>query len=138
MTAPLPDANIAPNLSWALLSPKGRLGREAYLLCLGFWVSVGVILNRAWAMAGLEQAGDPEAMAFFFMANPVTLFAALALVWIEFAIVVKRLHDIGRSGFFALLLLVPVLNLAIMGYLAFQAPEPAPNRHGPLPDSYWQ
>jgi uncharacterized membrane protein YhaH (DUF805 family) len=40
------------------------------------------------------------------------LVLAAPLIWVQLAIVVKRYHDRGKSGFWSLLLLVPVVGWA--------------------------
>ena len=36
---------------------------------------------------------------------------AAPLIWVQTAIVIKRYHDRGKSGFWALLLFIPVFGL---------------------------
>jgi len=45
----------------------------------------------------------------------------------------RRLHDVGLSGWYALLLLVPVLNLPGLLLLVFVPGAPGPNRWGVAP-----
>ena len=47
-----------------------------------------------------------------------------------FAVSVRRLHDSGRSGWFAPLLCVPLLNLFCLALLCLPG-TPGPNRYGP-------
>ena len=42
----------------------------------------------------------------------------------------QRLHDLNRSGWYGLLLLVPVINIGLLLILLFDAGDPAPNRYG--------
>jgi len=47
----------------------------------------------------------------------------------------RRLHDIGKSGWFQLLGLIPLLGWAILIYWAAQPGDPAANQYGAPPDS---
>ena len=46
---------------------------------------------------------------------------------------VKRLHDLGKSGWLALLFLIPVVNLIFGIYVAFFKGEEFDNKYGPNP-----
>ena len=57
----------------------------------------------------------------------------LAGVWAGIAITVKRLHDLGRSGWHWFLLAVPLYNVYLGLVLLFGRGTPGPNRFGPDP-----
>lgn len=46
------------------------------------------------------------------------------------SVAVRRLHDTGRSGWYYLLLLIPLVGLILYVWWA-QKGEPGPNRYGP-------
>jgi uncharacterized membrane protein YhaH (DUF805 family) len=58
---------------------------------------------------------------------------SLALLLPSLAVGARRLHDIGKSGWFQLLWLVPVVGWIFLIYWAIQQSEPQPNEYGPLP-----
>ena len=47
--------------------------------------------------------------------------------------IAKRCHDLGKSGFFGLLLIIPLVNIAIGIYLAFFQGDLNDNEYGPSP-----
>ena len=49
------------------------------------------------------------------------------------AVTVRRLHDIGRSGWWALLMAVPVVGALILVVFALQDSQPEANEYGPNP-----
>ena len=51
-------------------------------------------------------------------------------VWSSVALGVKRLHDIGRPGLFAVALFVPILSIIAFVALCLLAGEEGPNRYG--------
>lgn len=59
-------------------------------------------------------------------------FYGLAAVIPGLAVSVRRLHDIGKSGWWMLLAFVPVLGLLLLFFFALDS-EPGLNRYGPSP-----
>ncbi len=49
------------------------------------------------------------------------------------AVSIRRLHDIGKSGWYCLLLLIPLVSLIFL-YWACKASEQGPNRFGKQPE----
>lgn len=48
------------------------------------------------------------------------------------AVFIRRLHDIGKSGWYLLLWFIPLVNFLLLYYIC-QSGEPRPNRYGPIP-----
>lgn len=59
----------------------------------------------------------------------------LMVVFFVFALCqgAKRLHDLDKSGWFILLMLVPLVNLALLIYILFVDGTPGPNQYGESP-----
>ncbi len=133
------SANISPGPWWALLSPIGRMGREPYWLCFALiWIIIGIAI-RLWWVAEIDVP-TPETVnpTAFWESNPLFPVLYFVLQWFELALVIKRLQDIGQSGFLALLIFVPGLNILMVIFLGFAPSQAEANRHGPLPNSYWR
>ncbi|MEJ5989616.1 DUF805 domain-containing protein [Ramlibacter sp. PS3R-8] len=92
---------------------NGRAGRSEYwwffLLCVG----VAVVFN----VLGLDMLG---------------LLANLALLLPSLAVGARRLHDTGKSGWFQLVWLIPLIGWAIMIYWLVQ-PSTTSNVYGDGP-----
>ncbi|WP_323143285.1 DUF805 domain-containing protein [Massilia phyllosphaerae] len=102
-----------------LFQLHGRIGRVRYLaysFAFGMLVLLATLL-----LAGL--AGDTVA----------TWLSVGASAAIGIVVGGRRLHDLGRSRWIALGLLVPVVNLIIGLWLLFAPGSPAENRFGPAP-----
>ncbi len=65
--------------------------------------------------------------------SPLNSITALVLLAPSLAVGVRRLHDTGRSGWWLLLLLVPVVGQIILIVWFCTRGEPQPNRFGPPP-----
>lgn len=62
--------------------------------------------------------------------QPLSLIAALGLFLPNLAVSVRRLHDIGKSGWWILIGLIPVLGLLVLIYWYVQPGEAGQNQFG--------
>lgn len=132
-------ANLTPSVAWLLLSPIGRVSRLPYWL--GFmlvWTVILMAIRMWWISLPSEADLTQLALGQFMESNPLFPFLFFALQWIELAIVIKRCQDIGVSGFLALLIFVPFVNVIAVLVLGIIPGSPDANRYGPLPNSYYR
>ena len=64
----------------------------------------------------------------------VSVITSLALLLPGLAVGIRRLHDIGRSGWWILIALVPFIGVIVLLVFALQ-PSEGPNRFGERPDT---
>ena len=81
-----------------LFSIKGRIGRRDFWIWMGIWLLARVIL---FTLAGGEMLSIQTAA-----------FILVCLLWPTAAVTVKRLHDRGKSGIWALLMVLAWMLLA--------------------------
>lgn len=85
---------------------EGRIGRRQ------FWTGQAVVVLLAWIYVTyadrLLAAWLPGSI---FMGSGVALVLALPMIWLQAVITIKRCHDRGKTGFWSLLLLLPVIGL---------------------------
>jgi uncharacterized membrane protein YhaH (DUF805 family) len=81
-----------------LFSFKGRIGRRDFWIWIGAWIAAMLILFAAAYNVWLS--------------TQTAAFALVCLLWPTAAVVVKRLHDRGRSGLWALLVILAWMLLA--------------------------
>lgn len=104
----------------SLFSFKGRSRRTAY------WCT-NIILNLLMAPANL--AGDE-------LSTGMAIYVLIILIphsWILLANYVKRFHDLGRSGWLAIGMIIPIVNILLVIYLAFFKGQEYDNEYGPNP-----
>lgn len=65
--------------------------------------------------------------------GPASLIAFFGLVLPSWAALVRRLHDTDRSGWWSLMMFVPLVGLIVMIIFAIQKGTAGPNRFGPDP-----
>ena len=93
---------------------QGRVSRKTYWLC-------GIVPAILVSLICL-RLGPPLWLA-------LTVLAVAGYIGLMLSI--KRSHDLDRSGFFTLLLVVPVLNLWPLILFAFYNGATEENRYGP-------
>lgn len=100
---------------------SGRAPRSEF-----WWFALFVLAGQfvLGALDGLVFPGDTAVL------NP--LFS-LAVFLPQIAVAVRRLHDTGRSGWWLLLALIPVIGFLILVWWYTRPTEPGPNRFGPPP-----
>lgn len=120
----------------APFSFDGRIRRIEYFLS-SFIASLvgGIVWTIAFASMFVGMAaGDPAAAAGgSIFAILIGIVAYVAIVWFGLAQGVKRLHDMDKSGWLILLLLVPLLNVFWGLYMLFADGTVGPNQFGEDP-----
>lgn len=97
---------------------EGRSSRGEY-----WWWALAYFLGYIIAAAAGGIVGAGETLAVIF---------ALALLVPNIAVAVRRFHDIGKSGWFVLLFLIPLIGFILWIYF-FIKPSDEPNQYGPGP-----
>lgn len=101
-----PRTGGAYDFSWAMFQFEGRMRRSH------FWISWGILFAAGFVLGLIPILGS---------------FIGLALLYPQIAVQVKRLHDMGRSGwwvvapFVANIILFIVAIFAIMGNVALNS-----------------
>ena len=150
-SAPLNQARVArapapqPYIVWLLTSFEGRARRRDYwLACIGvetvFLVAEGVI--RAifpHYPTSLQMILNPAIIADNPTANlpPAlpSLLVSIPTIYMRAAVITKRWHDRGKTGWLTLVSYVPLLNLWPVIELGFFDGQPGENRFGQSPKS---
>lgn len=108
-------------------SPEGRIRRSTWAArVFGGGLVVGLTV-------ALMSAVLPEGEGGAELALLPTL--ALVLGFVVFRIIqdVKRLHDLGRSGWFVVFAFVPAINFLYLIFVLFVDGQPHRNEYGPDP-----
>jgi uncharacterized membrane protein YhaH (DUF805 family) len=114
------------SLLWLLLGFGGRISRGIYwpaLLAL-FLVNIALYFQ----LTGMTEE-DLET------SRPLMiLLVALAAFYVNIAVSVKRLHDVGYSGFLAVAAAIPFLNVAFSIWVGVLPGTAGPNAYGAAAD----
>jgi uncharacterized membrane protein YhaH (DUF805 family) len=118
--------NNAERYQPRVFSTKGRIGRVRYIAYSTAVSMVFVLIFIAIAaMVAMSSSGEGGAAMIGLMA--VVLYIPLFAV--GFIMAIRRVHDMGHSGWLSLLILVPLVNL----WFLFAPGTDGPNEYGPQP-----
>ncbi|MBX7457879.1 DUF805 domain-containing protein [Qipengyuania sp. 1NDH17] len=122
---------------------RGRSRRREYwvftLALLVLWIGMATVANLLFPLAeGAEGSSLFDALPpmsesandlLLYVGGPLFVF----LGWVHLALAIRRLHDLGKSGWWYLIILIPYIGTiwAIIWYV--QDGQPYENRFGPDP-----
>lgn len=118
-------AQRAPTLLWALLGFDGRVNREV------FWL--GNIASAFLAVVIMMPSVNPNTGAL--QLAPYAPMVFVALLWVEVALAVKRLHDRGLTGWFSVAFVIPVVGLVAFLVIGLLPGDKGANQYGPATNS---
>ncbi|MEM9777167.1 MAG: DUF805 domain-containing protein [Chloroflexota bacterium] len=109
---------------------RGRASRADYwfFVLFNFLVSILVMFVDV-AVFGLEAMAEEGAFPLF------SVLYSLFIIIPRFSLSVRRLHDTGRSGFWLLINLIPILGQITFFIFTVLPSDLNPNRWGPPPAS---
>ena len=81
----------------------------------------------------MEPLNTPQQSRSESAVNMLSTLVGLALLVPDLAVLVRRLHDTGRSAWWVALILVPILGLLILLLVTLRDSQDRPNRWGPPP-----
>jgi uncharacterized membrane protein YhaH (DUF805 family) len=114
------------------LSPHGRASRKQYATKLAFSLLIAVANALATALlSNVAWPHIPEALRQAWTVDSICW--TMIGIWPAQALVIRRLHDIGATGWWGLLMLIPIVNFFVLGVLLLRPGQPDANRHGPSP-----
>ena len=151
---PTPQTGTEPPLEWAwygigfgaaikrffkkYATFSGRASRGEYWWVTLFNFLVTAVLYAfvlpgtiAAATAASSAGGAPQLGAGYYVGNGLLSLWGLATLVPSIAVAVRRLHDTGRSGWFYLLGLIPLVGPIILIVFFASATKPEAERYGP-------
>lgn len=101
----------------------GRAHRTEFWMFVLVNVAISIALSIVDVIIGTE--GD--------FGGLLSGLYGLAVLVPSLAVGARRLHDIGRTGWWQALLLIPLVGLIVLIVWWAKEGDPAPNEHGPNP-----
>ena len=110
----------------------GRASRPAYWWWALFGVLVSLVTRVLDGLLGSSFVRSTQYGAEVSVGLIASL-AGLVLLLPSIAVLVRRLHDTDRSGWWYWLVLIPVVGWLLLLYFLVSAGAPGDNRYGPPP-----
>lgn len=104
---------------------SGRARRTEYWMFALFNLIIGVGFMILDNVAGITIGGLPYGVLYF-------LYAFVVLIP-SVAVAVRRLHDVGKSGWMILISLIPLIGTIWLLVLLVTDSNPGENEYGPNP-----
>lgn len=122
---------------------KGRARRREYwmfllvnaIVYMLFSVAISLLSKNLGTMTE-DLLGDGMDMmtAYIYLGvSAIALLYSLAMVIPGFAVLFRRLHDIGKSGVWILIVLVPIAGFIILLVFLLTDSQAGENKYGPNP-----
>lgn len=89
----------------SLFTFDGRIGRQDFLI-----VQVGLMFCQFIAMTIISMANDLSSSILGIL-SLISIPFFLVLFWISLAAMIKRWHDVDKSGFWCFITLVPIVGV---------------------------
>jgi len=118
---------------------SGRARRREFISFLLIQCPINVFLGvlSGVVQAIAETSGSPVIGFFSLMFSILFWSYVLAMLLPTLALDVRRLHDLGHSGLFLLLIFIPIVGpilvMAIFVSMLFRDGQPGENKYGPNP-----
>ncbi len=120
------SASTKYTLRWLFFGVSGRIRRKTYMLSAAFFVAI-------YSYLAIQINRTPEDSVEFSLWGLVLLLLMIVSVWSSIALSVKRLHDLGVTGFVAIVMFIPMVSfLAFVVLCAFPG-QKEPNQFGESP-----
>ena len=127
------------------LSLKGRLSRDEFIsLFVRTWIFIALFLIVAilllmlllFMISTFHSTPDTSVVSFGIITF-LTMITIIGIVFFGFrllvCIIVRRLHDLDKSGYYLLLPLFPPFKLYLIYLLFFKSGNSHANKYGPPP-----
>lgn len=105
----------------------GRARRKEYWYFTLFTVIVSILFSVIDAVIGTSNIY----LGLGLLSGIYTLAVLIPSIAVSF----RRLHDIGRSGWWILIALIPLIGVIVLLIFAIQDSQPGENQYGPNPKS---
>ena len=112
-----------------IFTTEGRLNRKRYLKYMIIFALVMAGTKFTMSCMATFLTGDPNSA----LVMAITLMLALVAGTGNVMMIIRRLHDIGKSGWFTLLVFVPVLGAIFSIALFFIPGQVGWNQYGADP-----
>ncbi|MEM7363107.1 MAG: DUF805 domain-containing protein [Pseudomonadota bacterium] len=112
-------------------SPKGRIGRVKYLgLGLALWLVTALAILVVGMVVGMLAPGEEAVEGII---TWIVMLLYIPMFVFAFIFMIKRLHDLGFSGWLSALIIIPLINFILALFVLLWPGNKGSNKFGPPP-----
>ncbi|MDB4865607.1 DUF805 domain-containing protein [Euryarchaeota archaeon] len=108
---------------------NGRASRSEYWWFFLFYFLVSIPVTILDLMTGIVVLDMGIAVSY----GPLAILTMMVFFLPSLSLLIRRLHDLGRSGWWFLIAGVPCVGYIILFVFLIQDGQPHPNKHGEVP-----
>jgi len=117
------------SLQEILFSANGRIRRKDYAIGTLIVLAIIVVTSSLSEMLGANTKDGSENIA----STLILMAGLLPSMYISICLSIKRFHDIGKSGWFVLTTLIPIIGVIVALILYFKVGNAGANAYGEDP-----
>lgn len=108
---------------------EGRLNRLRLLKYQIIWTLISMVVGFIIGFIGGFVSGNPESVLVTVPTGIWSFVASIGSIMLS----IRRLHDLNKSGWFILIILIPIVNIAFALYLWLVPGTVGRNQYGEDP-----
>lgn len=108
---------------------EGRLNRLRYFKYQIIWMLISAVIGFILGFIGGLLSGNAESLLVTVPTGMWSFAAGIGSIMLG----IRRLHDLNKSGWFMLLLLIPLINLVFALYVYLAPGQVGANKYGADP-----
>lgn len=113
------------NIKTLFTTYNGRISRSQYWIGFVMLLVLSIVVGFILGLMGIGGGENP---------NLIEVIFGIGMLVLAFALYIKRFHDMDKNGWFSLLMLIPLVNLAVgLIWLGFMKGTDGDNQYGPDP-----
>ena len=117
---------------------RERAPRSEFWWFVLFGIIAGAVANvldtaLGFAPEATFETGESGIGASYQATGPISVILSLVLLIPNLAVSARRLHDTGRSAWWLLIVLIPLLGILVLIWFWTRPSEEGPNKWGPNP-----
>ena len=112
-----------------IYTTEGRLNRLRYFKYQIIWMLISAVVGAILGFIGGFLSNDVQSLLVIVPTGIFSFAAGIGSIMLG----IRRLHDLNKSGWFMLLLLVPLINLVFALYVYLAPGQVGENQYGADP-----
>ena len=112
-----------------IYTTEGRLNRLRYFMYQILWMIISAVVGAILGFIGGFLTNDVQSLLVIVPTGIFSFAAGIGSIMLG----IRRLHDLNKSGWFMLLLLVPLINLVFVLYMYLAPGQVGANKYGADP-----